>query len=303
MNKEIKKIKNRAKCEKCAQRTSWVGLVSGFFLASFKLVIGFLGGSRALMGSGMCNLSDISSSIIVMLGVKYSRKGANKKYHYGYGKVESIAQVAIGALMMLGNIVLIFSSFVVIARSTVSIPHMVVFVTAIISAIVNGLIYKFALCGAKELNSPALMSHAEHNKVDVVSSVLVAVGVLAARIGLHWADPVIAIFEAIHVVHGSWVIFWDGFKGLMDTSVPAEYIDDIRERVYEIEGVKKVAKVKARQSGQMFYLDISVTVDPSMSVMDSKDLVQMIRKHLKDRDRYIGSILVQVVPAGLTVAG
>jgi cation diffusion facilitator family transporter len=300
---KAKKKKNRAKCELCAQRTSWVGLISGFFLATFKLGIGFLGGSRALMGSGMCNLSDISSSIIVMLGVKYSRKGANKKFHYGYGKVESIAQVAVGVLMMAGNVVLIFSSFVVIAKRAIIIPHMVVFFTAIISAIVNGLIYKFAHCGAKELNSPALRSHAEHNKIDVASSLLVAIGVMATRIGLHWADPVIAIFEAVHVVHGSWVIFWDGFKGLMDTSVPGEYIDDICERIYEIGEVKKVANIKARQSGQKFYLDVSVTVDPKMSVLESKNLVQRIRRHLKESDRYIGSILVQVIPSGKTVAG
>ncbi|MBU1924269.1 MAG: cation diffusion facilitator family transporter [Candidatus Omnitrophica bacterium] len=289
-------MKDRVKCERCARRISILGLIGGLFLAGFKLTIGFLGRSRALIASGMCNLSDVSSALIVILGVKYSRKNPNRRFQYGYGKVEFIAQVAMSALMIFGNVILIFSSFVVIAKRIIIIPHTVVFFTALISMVVNGLIYKFAKCGAKELNSPALRSHAEHNKIDVVSSILVAVGVLASRIGLHWADPLIAIFESFHIIHGSWGIFWDGFKGIMDTSAPQGYIDEIRESIRELDSIKGVPMLRARQSGQKILLDMAIEIDPELSVFESKALIQSLRSHLRSKDRYLEDIFVQVRP-------
>lgn len=291
-------MKDQNKCLRCAKRTSIIGFVSGIFLAAFKLTIGFLGRSHALVASGMCNISDVSSSLAVLLGVKYSQKSANKRYQYGYGKMEFVVQVGISGLMILGTVLLILSSFIVLAKRAIIIPHMLVFFTAILSAIINGLIYKFSTCGAKKLNSPALKSHAEHNKIDVASSLLVAVGVLAARIGLHWADPLIAIFESAHVIHASLVIFRGGLKSLLDVSMPLEYIERIKKSAIEVENVLRVALVRARQSGQKIFLDIAIEVNPDLSVIASKNIMQSLKAHLRETDKHIGNIFVKIVPAG-----
>ena len=47
---------------------------------------------QALIGSGLCNMSDVLSSIVVIIGVKFSKKPADHRYPYGYGKIEFIAQ-------------------------------------------------------------------------------------------------------------------------------------------------------------------------------------------------------------------
>lgn len=290
-------MKEQKKCEACAKKTGLVGLVASIFFAAFKLSVGFWGGSRALIASGMCNLSDMSSALMIIVSTKYSRKPANKRYPYGYGKLEFIVQVGTGLFMILGNIALLLSSFIVIAKRRMIAPHMVVFFIAIVSAVVNGLIYKFASCGAKELNSPMLRSHAEHNKIDVVSSLLVSLGVLATRAGLHWADPLIAIFECVHIIHGSWIIFWDGFKGIMDTSVPESYIAMISERVSRLAEIKKVAKIKARQSGRKIFLDIVLHMDSNLSALEAKKITQRLKANLRKEDEHIENILVQVIPA------
>ncbi|MBF0486454.1 MAG: cation transporter, partial [Candidatus Omnitrophica bacterium] len=104
-------MKDPKKCEACARKTILWGILANVFLAAFKLFVGFLGRSRALIGSGMCNLSDVGASIVVILGVRYSKKAADEKYPYGYGKIEFIAQVGLSVLMILGTIALILSSF------------------------------------------------------------------------------------------------------------------------------------------------------------------------------------------------
>lgn len=292
------KIKNTAKCEACARKISVIGLLVNFLLAAFKLFVGFLGRSRALVGSGLCNLSDISSAIVVIIGVKYSKKQPNRRFPYGYGKVEFIAQFVMSLMMILGTVALIFSSFVVIAKRVIIIPHLVVFFTAVMSAIINGLIYKFAHCGASELNSPVLKAHAEHNKIDVISSLLVAIGVVVARQGMHWVDPLIAILESVHIIHGSIVILQDGLKGIMDTSLSEEYVEEMKSHILKVRGVRQVNRVLARQAGRYILLDVVMQLDANLNILQAKQINQRVKTYLRSIDKHIRNIVIQVVPVG-----
>ncbi len=293
---ELKK-RDLAKCESCARKTIFAGILANLFLAAFKLFVGFMGRSRALIGSGLCNLSDVLSSIVVIIGVKYSRKPADSRYPYGYGKIEFIAQVVMSLLMIVGTLALILSSFIVIAKRLFVVQHAVVFFVAILSAVISAFIYKFSACGGTELNSPSLKAHAEHNKIDVISSLLVAIGVVMTHMGLHWVDPVIAIFEAAHVLHASVHIFQGGLKGMVDRNLPEEYLNNIREMVKSVKGIVAVKQVRARQTGRQVVLDISMQMDPNLSVLEAKRLNQTVRAYLRSEDRYIGHISIQDIPA------
>lgn len=297
MSPEPGKTKNLAKCEACARNTSIIGLLVNFMLAAFKLFIGFLGRSRALVGSGLCNLSDVTSALVVIIGVRFSKKMPNRRYPYGYGKVEFISQVMMSLIMILGTVALVLSSFIVIAKRVIIIPHLVVFFTAIMSAIVNGLIYKFSHCGARELNSPVLKAHAEHNKIDVISSLLVAVGVIVARQGLHWVDPLIAILECLHIIFGSVIILREGLLGIMDTSLPEDYAKDIERHILKVDGVRQVDRVMARQAGRYILLDIVMRLDSNLNVLEAKAINQRIKTYLRSVDKYIRNVVIQVVPA------
>ncbi|MFT7636452.1 MAG: cation diffusion facilitator family transporter [Candidatus Omnitrophota bacterium] len=295
-------MKDEKLCRKCAKITSSLGFIAAVFLSIFKLTFGFMGRSHALVASGMSNVSDIGSSMVVFLGMKYTHRPATRGYPYGFGKIEFIAQVGISGAMIAGTIALIASSFIHMNKQVMVIPHMLVFFVSIISSVISALVYKFSNCGARQLNSPTLRSHAEHNKIDVYGSLLVAVGVLATRIGIHWADPVIAIFESIHIIHGSYAILTEGLKGMMDASAPKGYIEEVKKSVLQIDEVDNVTQVLARSSGSKMILDLTVEINPDLSVLESKNIVQNIKADLRKRDRYMGSILVQIKPTPMSIA-
>ncbi|MBF0386927.1 MAG: cation transporter [Candidatus Omnitrophica bacterium] len=296
MRPEPKK-KSSEKCEGCARKTIFAGILANLFLAAFKLFVGFMGRSRALIGSGLCNLSDVFSSIVVIIGVKYSKKPADHRYPYGYGKIEFIAQVVMSVIMILGTLALILSSFIVIAKRTFVVQHSVVFFVAILSAVISAFIYKFSRCSGEELNSPSLKAHAEHNKIDVISSLLVAIGVVVTRMGLHWVDPAIAIFECVHVLHASFGILKSGLKGIMDTNLPEDYLEKLRRSIVTIKGIVRIKHVRARQTGRQIVLDIGLQLSPEISVLEAKHINQSVRALLRSEDKYIGNIFIQDVPA------
>lgn len=120
---------------------------------------------------------------------------------------------------------------------------------------------------------------------------------ILTRFGLHWIDPAIAIFECAHVLHASFGILKDGLKGIMDTNLPDNYLENIKNLVLGVKGIRKVSQVRARQTGRKIVLDITMQLDPNISVLEAKAINQSVRAFLRSEDRYIGNIAIQVVPA------
>jgi cation diffusion facilitator family transporter len=287
---------SKDKCQKCAGRVIWIGLAVAVTLSAVKLVVGYMGGSSALIGSGMCNLSDVTASLAMLFGAEYSSKPKSIRHPYGLGKLEFLTQVGISGFMILGNAAVILSSMIHIGTRTIIVPHMFVFFVALLSALVDTLIFKYSHCVAHQLNSPAFRADAEHHKIDIVSEFCVAGGVLITRAGFHWVDPLIAIFECGHVFHGSWDLFWDGLRGLTDANAKPETIDKIRRRVAAVEDIKKVVSVRARSTGTKMLVDLAVEVDPEISVLDSKKVAMYLKHLLMKHDEHVENVFVQILP-------
>jgi len=61
-----------------------------------ELAIALLSGSVALLGDALHNLSDVSTSVLVFVGFRASRKPATERYPYGYERAEDLAGIGGG---------------------------------------------------------------------------------------------------------------------------------------------------------------------------------------------------------------
>lgn len=69
--------------------------VTNVSLAAFKVLVGILSSSIAIVLDAVNNLTDALSSIITIAGVKLSQRPANRKHPFGYGRVEYFSTVLI----------------------------------------------------------------------------------------------------------------------------------------------------------------------------------------------------------------
>ncbi len=59
-----------------------------------ELAVAVLSGSVALLGDAFHNLSDVSTSLLVFLGFRVSRRTATERYPYGYERAEDLASAS-----------------------------------------------------------------------------------------------------------------------------------------------------------------------------------------------------------------
>ena len=77
--------------DKIIVRTSIIGILVNVLLSSFKLAVGLISHSIAVMLDAVNNLSDALSSVITIVGTKLANKAPDKKHPLGYGRIEYLS--------------------------------------------------------------------------------------------------------------------------------------------------------------------------------------------------------------------
>jgi cation diffusion facilitator family transporter len=76
--------------EQTAIRTTIFSIAGNTCLALIKILAGYLGNSYALIADGIESTTDIFSSLLVLFGIKYSNRPADKNHPYGHGRAEPL---------------------------------------------------------------------------------------------------------------------------------------------------------------------------------------------------------------------
>ncbi len=269
------------KCVRCAATASWIGLWDSLLLALFKGVIGTLTHSRALMASALYSIHDVISGAAVIIGLKIAARPADEEHPYGHGNAEHIVSTLTSILILAATIFIMADSIKIISRAQHTPPHWAALCAAVISVLANEIIYRYNMCSVRHLNSPALLTHAKHHRADAISSAAVAIAILAGKMGFLWADPMVAIFEAVHLTILSGQILYHGGSGLMDRSIKESDIASIRKALSEMREVKKIKDIKTRQIGRNVWADVYVTLVPNKTVAEAHEISCRIRRSLK----------------------
>jgi cation diffusion facilitator family transporter len=249
--------------------------------------------SKALLATSLCAGIDITTALTVILGLKLSGKSIDLEHPYGHGKIEFLVVGSVSLLLIISSVFLFVHSAKSIYHGTPGPDQWLTLWAAFIAAAINEIKYRYAKCVANHHNSPAIMAHAEHSRIDAVSSAAVGVAVVCAKAGLHFVDPLIAIFEIGHILKASFKMLTNSLKSLMDIALPKERTDEIRKHVDDVEGVMDIRYLIARQIGQHVWIEISVFVDPHISIHSGKNIAENVKSKVLSNIEYIGNVQVQ----------
>lgn len=125
--------------------TSAVGIVLNLLLFLFKFIFGSISGSVAISADAINNLSDAGSSLISLISFKISSKPADREHPFGHARIEYIASMAVGVIVLLIGFDLLRDAFGKILEPSPmskSIAVIVVLVLSILAKLWLGLFYR-----------------------------------------------------------------------------------------------------------------------------------------------------------------
>ena len=270
-----------------------ISLVGLGLTAAFQLAVVLISGSVALLADTIHNFADAGTSIPLWIAFALSKRGANRRFTYGYGKVEDVAGVLI--------VLIIFGSACVAAYESVRKiihPEPVgnlwwVAAAAIIGFIGNEAVAVFRIRVGKEIGSAALVADGQHARVDGFTSLAVLIGVGGVALGFPILDPIIGIAITLAILF----IVKDAAKAVwlrLIDGIEPEILAEIEHAPTHIAGVCAVREVRARWIGHRVYSDVTIEVDPDLPVREADVLAQQVEDSLRGHVRLLGSVVVRV---------
>jgi len=261
-------------------RVALISVGAALFLTTLKAVVGVLTGSLALLAEAAHSGLDLVASLVTALSVRAADRPPDKTHHYGHGKIESLSALFEALLLLVTCFWILWEAFhrlvEVAPPPQITIYSFLVVATAII---VDFYRYRVLKKTADKHQSQALEADAIHFLSDIISSLLVMVGLAAVSLGYRWADAVAAICVAIWVGVLSVRLGLKNLNILIDR-VPEEYIDRIHQVVFSVDGVVSIDKLRLRRAGSTVFADLRIGIDRTMSFNDAHERARVLEKEL-----------------------
>ncbi|MBF0195659.1 MAG: magnetosome biogenesis CDF transporter MamM [Magnetococcales bacterium] len=285
-----------SQCVVCNETVGWIGLMANLALSTLKLFVGVISGSHALVADSLYSAKDVITSLIIIVGLKISKQPIDQEHPFGHGKIEFILALVVSLILLVLTGILFFYSAETLLEGMHTAPHLIALWTALLSVAVNLFMYKYTRCVSVEINSPVVGILSTHHFADSLSSLAVAFGIIGSHyLNMPWLDTVVALGEALHLIYLGSDVFWNAFKGLMDTSAPKETVIKIKNVASECSGVETVEQVRTRLVGQELWIDMTVSVNPELSIGSAKVISRRVEEQLAANIPHVGDIGVHFV--------
>jgi len=267
-----------------------LSVLSNTLLIIMKVVVGILSGSVSILSEAIHSFMDLLAAIIAFFSVRISDTPADERHPYGHGKFENISGVIEAILIFFASGWIIFEAVKKIIHlhpvEKIGLGIVVMAVSAVVNFLVSRRLYKVA----KSTDSIALEADALHLRVDVYTSLGVAVGLflmmsldyLIQSPLVHYLDPVIAIFVALLILRESFILFKKAYAPLLDEALSNGEVELIRVLISaHCSDTVSYHDLRTRKAGNYRYIDFHLNVPAEMSVKTAHDLCDIIEEEIK----------------------
>ena len=280
-----------------AVRRVLVGLLgANLLVVAAKLVIGITSGSLAVLGDALHSSVDSLYNVLGLIVIRVAAQAPDEDHPYGHGKFETLGALAIVVFLSITCFELVRNAVQELldgVRAVVVTDAGLVVLLATLG--VNVVVAWYENRRGHELASELLIADAAHTRTDVFITIGVLIGVLFARGGAAWVDPVVAIVVAALIVRVAYQIFARTVPVLVDERAIPERT--IRHTAQGVDGVKSAYGIRSRggRAAGVRYAEVTIAVDRDANVEAAHAIADAVEERLK-RDLDLNAVTVHVEP-------
>jgi len=252
-----------------------------------ELLLALVTGSVGLLGDAIHNLSDVSTSAVVFLGFRLSRRPPTDRYPYGLERAEDLAGVGIAVVIWASAAFAGFESVRKLIEHGQTAHVAAGIAAAVLGILGNQLVAWYKRRVGKRINSATLLADARHSWLDALSSAGALAGLVAVAFGQPWGDPVAGLAVTAFICHVGYGVTTDVVHRLAD-GVDPEIIATAETAAGSVPGVIH-AHARARWTGRTLRVEIEGWVDPDLPAKGADAIGRQVADRLSDQLPEAGS--------------
>jgi len=269
-------------------------LILNLAVAAAKLILGYATGAVSVVSDGFHSLTDSTSNIIGLVGLRASRKPPDDDHPYGHRKFETLAAAGIFIFLVIAVLEISRSALNRLASPVPPEVTWVSFAVMIATLLVNVAVVRYESGQGRALNSELLMADSVHTRSDVFATIGVLFSLSAVALGYPILDPIGGVAIAILIGRTSYEIAKDTSGILSDRVVINE--EDIRRIVMTVPEVLGCHHIRTRGSMDHVFLDLHVWFPAVMPLQQAHGLSHAVKDLLMERFPQIADAIIHIEP-------
>lgn len=264
------------------ERIARLSVITLLSIGIVEIPVGLWTGSLGLTADGVDSISDSIISLIVWVGLHFSRRRPDARFHFGYHKVESFSSLIVSISMIGIASYILYHSYMTFLK-----PVRIVYPQVALATLLGG--GTISLYRAFQMNSIAnksgllsLRTDARNSIKDGTSAFVVFANVLGATVlGIHELDAVAGMIISLYIFGVAYVAIKESSLMLLDACESPEMTHELTVALQTLDGVRRVSSIRLRPSGPYLTGIVSVLVDESLTVARTEqireELLEVVR--------------------------
>ena len=270
-----------------AVKWSFLGL---FVTATLQLLVVMLSHSVALLADTIHNFGDAATGVPLGIAFLFARRPPNRRFHYGYGRVEDLAGLAVVLTILFSACVAAYEAVERLYHPQ-TVQHLgAVALASVIGFVGNELVAVFRIRVGKEIGSAALVADGYHARTDGWTSLAVLLGAVGVYLGCPKADPLIGLLITVAILG----IVWDSARTVlvrMLDGVEPELLDQVKHAAEHVPGVLSTSDVRARWVGHRLRVEANVAVEADLTVVEGHRIAKEVEHELRDHLKFVSGVI------------
>jgi len=265
-------------------------------LILLKLSVVLVTGSLAILAELLHSFFDMLASLFAYIGIRKAQEPADESHLYGHDKFENLSSLAQTILIVVTSFLVIYEAVNRIASPTKIESTELGLGVMVITIVIDYFLAKYLHKTSRDYGSAALEADAYHFSTDLWGAISVIVGLVFVMLGFPVFDSLAAIVVALLMLWISYKLGTKALHVLMDRSPPQEYIDKIRNAISSTTGVESFHKLRVRQAGSRYLVELHIQVSPKKSVEEGHYIGHDVKARVMKDVPNIKEVTVHVEP-------
>ncbi|MDH6374356.1 cation-efflux pump [Paenibacillus sp. VTT E-133280] len=285
-----------------SKTVAWTGIISDVTLAVAKGSFGYISGSKALMGDALYSGADAAAKLADILPWRSEQSRKSKqRIEERRGNKEPLLAILFSVLILMGGLQIAFSAIRDLTEGQSSTRGELALVTVLLSIVLKEAVFQYQYRYFKKIGDGSHAAYANSHRFSLYTSITVLVGISLSMGGTYWhpllyMDPIAALLTGCLILRKGYLLIVNTVSVKNAQELPSEEAANFIETVQRVHGVIRVEHLKALEQGNYVNLQVKISVNPRITVMEAQDISECARKLLQHRFVHVGEVHMDVVP-------
>lgn len=211
--------------------TSVIGIITNVVLVGFKMLVGVLAGSIAIILDAVNNLTDVLSSVVTIIGTKLAARHPDEGHPYGHGRFEYLTTLFVGLIILATGIMALIESIPKILHPELA-DYSWATITVVVAAIITKLILGWYVRRAgKRFSSSSLVASGIDALFDAILSFATLIGIIVTLVFHISIDGILGGLIALFIIKTALQVLLEASNDIIGQTADRDLIRKLKKQI------------------------------------------------------------------------